>query len=552
MSSVESEARLASAEEARLAPAEGAGPRAEPRARLGFAGAVAVGAALAAGELLAGFFGVPSPLLAIARFIVDIQPPGAKDLVVALFGEADKIAFQVFIILVALGIGAVLGRVAPKRPNVATIVIAGFAGAGFAAALPDPNNIPTLSAAVAAVGAVVGITVLRRLVRVALAGTTAQPPGATTVAAPSPGATSAAAPDWARRSLLQAGGAIAVGSVVAGSVGRLLLERQRSPATPADIPSVPLPITLPPGADIATRDLVAGGLSPIVVPTADFYRIDTAFIPPTVERDTWRLKVTGLVDREIELTYEELAALPVVEQYVTIACVSNNVGGDLVGNAKWTGVPLRTVLDLAGVQANADQLVGKSVDGFTAGMPVEWVMDESRVPMIAVGMNGEPLPRVHGYPARLIIPGLYGYVSATKWLTELQLTRFDQFQGYWVPLGWAARAPILTQSRIDVPRVGAPLTAGTIPVAGVAWAPDRGIQRVEVKIDDADWVAARLSAPISAATWVQWLYLWDAAPGTHQITVRAVDGAGEVQTDARSNPAPDGARGHHSVRVSVG
>jgi len=215
-------------------------------------------------------------------------------------------------------------------------------------------------------------------------------------------------------------------------------------------------------------------------------------------------------------------------------------------------VPLRTVLDLAGVKAEADQLVGRSVDGFTAGMPVEWVMDESRLPMIAVAMNGEPLPRLHGYPARLVIPGLYGYVSATKWLTELQLTRFDQFQGYWVPLGWAARAPILTQSRIDVPRVGAPLTAGTIPVAGVAWAPDRGIQRVEVKIDDAGWVAARLSAPISAATWVQWLYLWDATPGTHQITVRAVDGAGEVQTDARSNPAPDGARGHHSVRVSVG
>jgi DMSO/TMAO reductase YedYZ molybdopterin-dependent catalytic subunit len=524
-----------------LGSADAAGTRAGPGARLAFAGAVAVGAAIGAGELLAGVLGVPSPLLAIARFIVDIQPPGAKDLVVALFGEADKIAFQVFIILVALGIGAVLGRVAPRYPDLATLVIAVFAGAGFAAALRDPNNIPALSAAVAALGAVVGISVLRRLVRIALARAAAQSPGATT----------AAAPDWGRRSLLQAGGAIAVGSVGAGSVGRLLLERQRSPATPDDIPAVPRPAALPPGADIATTDLVAGGLSPIVVPNADFYRIDTAFIPPTVERDTWRLKVTGLVDREIELTYDELVALPVIEQYVTIACVSNNVGGDLVGNAKWTGVSLRTVLDLAGVQSNADQLVGKSVDGFTAGMPVDWVMDESRVPMIAVGMNGEPLPRIHGYPARLVIPGLYGYVSATKWLTELQLTRFDQFQGYWVPLGWAAKAPILTQSRIDVPRVGGPLSAGTIPVAGVAWAPDRGIERVDVKIDDADWVAARLSTPISAATWVQWLYLWDAAPGTHQITVRAVDGAGEVQTDARSNPAPDGARGHHSVRVSV-
>jgi DMSO/TMAO reductase YedYZ molybdopterin-dependent catalytic subunit len=202
-----------------------------------------------------------------------------------------------------------------------------------------------------------------------------------------------------------------------------------------------------------------------VVPNAEFYRIDTAFIPPTVDRSSWNLKVTGLVDREVTLTYDELVALPLVEQYVTIACVSNEVGGDLVGNALWTGVSLRTVLEMAGVQASADQLVGRSVDGFTAGMPLEWVMDGTRQPMIAVGMNGVPLPRTHGYPARLIIPGLYGYVSATKWLTELQLTRFDQFEGYWVPLGWAAKAPILTQSRIDVPRSRPNLVPRLLPMA---------------------------------------------------------------------------------------
>src|SRR5688500_12528895 len=343
----------------RLAAGDATGRNAGTGASLAFAGAVAVGAALAAGELLAGVLGTPSPLLAIARFIVDIQPRCAKDLVVELFGEADKVAFPIFIILVALGIGAVLGRIAPKWPVLVAIVIAGFAGAGFAAALRDPNNIPALSAAVAAVGAIVGIAVLRRMVRIALKGTPEQPTGAA----------AASAPDWARRSLLQAGGAIAVGSVVAGSAGRLLLERQRSPATPADIPSAPRPVALPPGADIATGDLLAGGLSPIVVPTADFYRIDTAFIPPTVERGAWRLRVTGLVDRESELTYDERVALPVVEQYVPIACVSNEVGGDLVGNARWTGVPHRTVLYLAGMQARADQLVGRSGGGFTAGMP---------------------------------------------------------------------------------------------------------------------------------------------------------------------------------------
>jgi DMSO/TMAO reductase YedYZ molybdopterin-dependent catalytic subunit len=512
--------------------------------RLAFAGAVAVAAALGLGELLAGLLGAPSPLLSVARFIVDIQPPGAKDFVVALFGENDKVAFEVFIILVALGVGAVLGRIAPARPDVAAGVLAAFAGAGFATALRDPNNVVVLSAAVAGVEALAGIWVLRRLVTLAMATrpSTAEPrePGAP-----------ASTPDWRRRSLLQAGGAIAIGSVVVGTVGRFLLERQRAPAPPTDLPGAPVRAELPPGADIATADLTADGLAPIVVPNDHFYRIDTAFIPPTVDRATWRLVLKGLVDRETELTYDDLIALPIIEQYVTIACVSNEVGGGLVGNAKWTGVALRDVLAIAGVQRAADQLVGRSVDGWTAGMPVEWVMDESRIPMIAVAMNDEPLPRAHGYPARLIVPGLYGYVSATKWLTELELTRFDLFKAYWVPLGWAERAPILTQSRIDVPSHRAQLQAGSVPIAGVAWAPDRGIQGVEVQVDGGAWQPATLSAPISAATWVQWLLRWDATPGSHQIVVRAIDGTGEVQTDLRSSPAPDGARGHHTITVSV-
>jgi DMSO/TMAO reductase YedYZ molybdopterin-dependent catalytic subunit len=544
--------------------------------RLAFAGAVAVGAALAAGELLAGVLGTPSPLLSVARFIVDVQPPGAKDFVVSLFGENDKAAFEVFIILVAVAVGAVLGRLAPARPDVAAGVLAAFAGAGFAAALRDPNNVLALSAAVAGVEAVAGIWALRRLVALA---TSARPstsgsdtgmesgeitigdrvaPDMQTVTGRvelspgmSGGRSNAMAPNWRRRSLLQAGGALAVGSLIAGSIGRYLLERQRAPAAPTDLPGVPVAAELPPGADIATADLMADGLAPIVIPNDHFYRIDTAFIPPTVDRATWRLRLKGLVDREIELTYDDLVALPIIEQYVTIACVSNEVGGGLVGNAKWTGVALRDVLDIAGVQPAADQLVGRSVDGWTAGMPVEWVMDESRIPMIAVGMNDEPLRRAHGYPARLIVPGLYGYVSATKWLTELELTRFDLFKGYWVPLGWAERAPILTQSRIDVPSQRAQLQAGAVPIAGVAWAPDRGIQGVEVQVDGGPWLPARLSAPISDATWVQWLFRWDATPGSHEIVVRAIDGTGEVQTDLRSRPAPDGARGHHTITVSV-
>jgi DMSO/TMAO reductase YedYZ molybdopterin-dependent catalytic subunit len=508
--------------------------------RLGFAGAVAVGAAIAAGELAAGVLGAPSPLLAVARFIVDIQPPGAKDFVVSLFGQNDKVAFEVFIVLVALLVGGGLGRLAPSQPDLANGILAAFAGAGFAAALRDPNNVLALSALVAGIEAIVGIWVLRRLIPLA-----AGMPRAPADDLP-------ATPDWRRRSLLLSGGAIAVGSLVAGTVGRYLLERQRAPATPADLPAAPVGVDLPPGADIATNDLTQAGLTPIVVPNEDFYRIDTAFIPPSVDRDAWRLKVTGLVDREVELTYDELVAMPIVEQFVTIACVSNEVGGNLVGNARWTGVALRDVLAIAGVQGSADQLVGRSVDGWTAGMPVEWVMEPSREPMIAVGMNGEPLPRAHGYPARLIVPGLYGYVSATKWLAELELTTFDQFHGYWVPLGWAERAPVLTQSRIDVPTSGARVPAGSVAVAGVAWAPDRGVRTVEVSVDDGSWQAAALSAPISKATWVQWLFRWDATPGPHRLSVRATDGTGEVQTDLASPPAPDGARGHHTITVNVG
>jgi DMSO/TMAO reductase YedYZ molybdopterin-dependent catalytic subunit len=359
----------------------------------------------------------------------------------------------------------------------------------------------------------------------------------------------AAMPDWSRRSFLVRAVGVGVGALAAGVVGRGLLERQRfapiglGPDVPPASETVP---ALLPETDLAPS---LPGLTPIVMPNDRFYRIDTALLTPIVDTDGWTLRIHGLVDRETTLTWEELIELPMIEQYVTIACVSNEVGGDLIGNAKWTGVRLRDVLDLAGVQSSATQLVGRSVDGWTAGMPTAWVMDPAREPMIALKMNDEPLPPAHGYPARLIVPGLYGYVSATKWLKELELTTLESFDGYWVPLGWAKEAPILTQSRIDTPRGGG-VAAGTVPVAGIAWAPDRGISRVEVEVDGV-WREARLSAPISDATWVQWVYDWAATPGQHVLRVRATDGTGEPQTELRSPPAPDGARGWHAVSVEV-
>ena len=500
------------------------------RWRLAFAGFVSVLAAIGVGELAAGLIaGVPSPILAIGRGVVALQPPGAKDFVASLFGTNDKLALEIVIIAVALAIGAAFGILLARRRDLAAMIIAGFAAAGFFASLGDPDVSITIAAAGAGAEAIAGIWVFNRLIPLALGPEPARP---------------AAMPNWSRRTLLLQGGAIAVGSVVGSVVGRLLLEGQRKPIA-ATLPQPGQTATLPNGADLGIP-----GEAPIVMPNDRFYRIDTALITPNVDIATWSMKVTGMVDHPVTLTYDQLVQLPIIEQYVTIACVSNVVGGDLVGNALWRGVPLRTVLDMAGVQNGATQLVGRSVDSFTVGMPTEWVMDESRVPMIAVGMNGQPLPRAHGYPARLIVPGLYGYVSATKWLAELELTTLEAFDAFWIPRGWAKEAPILTQSRIDLPKNGASLAAGAVAIAGVAWAPDRGISKVEVAING-EWHEARLSTPISKATWIQWLYDWAPIGGAYTIEVRATDGTGVVQTADHSEPAPDGARGHHTIKVQV-
>jgi hypothetical protein len=238
------------------------------------------------------------------------------------------------------------------------------------------------------------------------------------------------------------------------------------------------------------------------------------------------------------------------EDYVTIACVSNEVGGNLIGNAKWTGVRLVELLNEAGVLEGAEQLVGRSVDGWTSGFPVDLAFD-GRDPLLAIGMNGEPLPPNHGFPARLIVPGLYGYVSATKWIEEIELTTWDGFDGYWIPRGWAKEAPIKTQSRIDHPRQGDRTSESPLVIAGVAWAPTRGINRVEVQLDDGEWVEAELTSPLSDKAWVQWKVVMEAPPGRHDARVRATDGTGSTQTASKSRPAPDGATGYHEIFFDV-
>jgi DMSO/TMAO reductase YedYZ molybdopterin-dependent catalytic subunit len=292
------------------------------------------------------------------------------------------------------------------------------------------------------------------------------------------------------------------------------------------------------------------GMTPFITPNDRFYRVDTALEVPQLTTAGYRLKVKGYVANELELTWQDLLNRPMIERDVTLTCVSNQVGGSYIGNARWIGARLDDLLREAAPLDNADMVVGRSVDGWECGFPLENALD-GRDAMIAVAMNGQPLPLEHGFPARLVVPGLYGYVSATKWLTEIELTRFDEFDHYWEQRGWAEKAPIKLMSRIDVPRGLATVAAGEVAVGGVAWQQTIGIAKVEVRIDEGEWVAATLAEQDTLDTWRQWSYRWNATPGRHTIRVRATDPDGNVQTDQRAEPIPDGATGHHQIVVIV-
>ncbi len=336
-----------------------------------------------------------------------------------------------------------------------------------------------------------------------------------------------------------------LGGVIGGIVSRRLHsvagERNAAVLPPAVRPAPPVP----PG--VQPKDVA---LPSFVTDNADFYRIDTALLVPQVSRADWRLRIHGMVDRETTYSFDDLTAFEVVEKAVTLTCVSNPVGGDLIGNAVWRGYRVRDLLARAGIHRDADMVLSTSTDGFTAGTPVEALTD-GRESLLAIAMNGEPLPVEHGYPARLVVPGLYGYVSATKWVTDLELTRFDRAEAYWTRLGWSARAPIKTESRIDVPRGGQRVAVGPVTFGGVAWAQQRGVRAVEVRIDDGPWQTAELSANYSNDTWRLWSYRWTATPGSHTMSVRATDNTGAVQTSEQTPVMPDGATGWHTVVFSA-
>jgi len=501
---------------------------------------------LGVSEVLAGAVpGGRSHVVAVGDQVVDAVPAWLERAVIERLGTSDK-PFLIANILVVSGLlGAILGILAARRFVLGAFGLAFMAGVGAAASSADPQAGTAAAVVVGIVSAAAGIATLWLLLGAAGRAAASAVP-ASVPAKPLPRAIPGRKTADRHRFLILAGGAVVLAGLGAWG-GRLLASSERINDIRKRI-SLPRPAKAAPppprGADLQIPRLTA-----LFTPNGRFYRIDTALVVPQVDPADWSLHVKGRVDRPFALTYDELMAMPQIEADITLTCVSNRVGGDLISNARWQGVPLVDLLDRARPRYDATQIVGRSVDGFTAGFPTVQAL-EQRQSMVAVAMNGEPLPTSHGFPARLVVPGLYGYVSATKWLSTIELTRLEDFDGYWIPRGWAKEGPIKTQSRIDVPATSK-IAAGRQTIAGVAWAPTRGIDRVEVRIDDGRWQGATLATALAVTTWRQWFLRWNAEPGKHVISVRATDGTGETQTAEWSPPEPNGATGYHTIEVTV-
>ncbi|MGI5447212.1 molybdopterin-dependent oxidoreductase [Streptomyces sp. CA-243310] len=512
--------------------------------------------ALAVGELAASLVRPQAgPVTVVGGAAIDQTPAWLKDYAIRTFGQNDKLVLQLGILATIGLLAALLGLFALRRRRTGSVGILLFGLVGAGAALTRPDSAGAGDVLPSLLGAVAGALVLYVLI--------GRMNGANGTASTDPAPDGRAAGDttgqgtgWDRRGFLITAGVTALASTAAGALGRTLTGRSGQGAA-ASRTAVKLPA--PASAAAATPARAAlriPGISAFTTPNKDFYRVDTALVVPKVDADTWRLRIHGKgVPRPRTYTFQDLLDRPLIERNITLTCVSNEVGGPYVGNARWLGVRLADLLREAGVKAPskggpADQLVARSVDGMTLGTPVEDLLD-GRDAMLAVGMNGEPLPFDHGFPVRMVVPGLYGYVSACKWIVDIELTTFDSYDPYWVKRKWARKAPIKTQARIDTPKPFAQAGAGTVMVAGVAWAQHRGVERVEVRVDDGPWQDAQLAEQDTTDTWRQWSYPWKTTPGGHNLTVRATDGTGQVQTEQRARTIPDGASGWHSVFVTA-
>lgn len=543
-------------------------------------GLIAMGLAIGLAELLAslgGWIGVfhasSSPLSSLGQTFIQFTPEWLKEFAIRTFGEYDKAALTAGMGITLVVVAIVIGIVARKSPRIA-VAITGTLILVTAAAVFSRTGSTIVDVLPILLGGAAGVfflvTIFRRQV-VAAATTTdsaAEPTSAETgpettaahsstdqadpknalTGANHPMAAVAPSSGIGRRQFFKVAGIGALIAVGAAAVGKWI-------PSGADVAASRAGVALPIPADIQSltvAPLQVDGITPFVTSNADFYRVDTAFVVPQLTTDTWELKVHGLVDSEITVSFADLIAMPSVERMITLTCVSNEVGGDLAGNAVWQGVRIADLLKQVAPQSGADCVLSTSVDGFTVTTPLEALTDD-RDAILAYAMNGEALPTEHGFPVRMVVPGLYGYVSATKWVVDLKVTRFADEAAYWTTRGWSAQAPIKTASRIDVPKSFAQLPKGTVAVAGMAWAQHRGITGVQVQIDDGEWQDATLSGDLTTDIWRQWSYPWDttSSPGLHTIRCRAIDGTGTVQTDQVQAVMPDGSSGWDSRSVTV-
>jgi DMSO/TMAO reductase YedYZ molybdopterin-dependent catalytic subunit len=547
------------------------------------AGLLTASVALGVAELAASLISASSaPVIAVGETAINLTPIPVKEFAIIHFGSHDKEALLAGIVAMLIGFAAVIGIAAVRRIAYGLAGLAVFAVVGVAAAIHLPTAtlvdvIPTLAGV--AVGAVAMVMLTRAVWEAYPSAALPSAPSAALSPAPDAGSSgdvlaggpylgdlgqpspdpagtqgprlAATTPDR-RRFLITGAGAAAL-AAIAGGAGDKLLGRFSIASSRAQV-RLPAPAvraaTVPAGTELRIP-----GLTPFFTSNASFYRVDTDLVLPQVSPDNWTLKIDGMVDRELEFSFDELLKMPLTEADITLVCVSNQVGGTYTGNARWLGVPLAGLLRKAGVKAGTDQVLSTSTDGMTISTPVAAIMDGPSLngpsALLAVGMNGQPLPIAHGFPARMIVPGLYGYVSATKWVTKLTLTTFAAQKAYWTQRGYSAQAPIKTESRIDVPKPLSQVKAGRIAVAGVAWAPATGIAAVEVNVDNGPWQHATLAAADGLDTWRQWMWAWDAQPGLHTLQVRATDSKGVQQTSTRTNPVPNGASGWDSTVVTV-
>lgn len=517
--------------------------RALATSRGALAGLLAGAAALGAAELTAGLIGrAVAPEIVVGGAAIDLTPRFLKEFAIEQFGENDKAVLLGGVFLTIAVIAAAMGVLAGcnRRAGLAGVALLGVVAGVAAASRPSFRPVDLLPALVAIGTGALVLSALTTAFMTALM--TAGPREAVITDLERPA-------DRAGRRGLLLGLAAGGFAVVSGFGGRALLGVRNNVTASRAALRLPAPLRaappVPQGAELAVP-----GLSPLFTPSAQFYRVDTALSVPRLTTSDWQLRIHGMVRNELTISFDQLLRRPIVEHDITLTCVSNEVGGTLVGTSRWLGVELAPLLAEAGVREGADQLVGTSIDGMTIGTPVSAITD-GRAAMLAIAMNGEPLLPEHGFPVRMIVPGLYGYVSATKWLVDLELTTFAQFDPYWVRRGWRQQAPIKTSSRIDTPRPLARVKPGPTAVAGVAWAQHRGISAVQVSVDAGAWQDAELSAPVNTDLWRQWVWMWDATPGSHTLRVRAADSAGDLQSQERVPPFPDGSTGWQSVLVTV-